>query len=537
MNQRIMAQLGEVGLNHLNELHHNLSTPQLYEHIIQRREGSIAHLGSLIVKTGKHTGRSAKDKYLVAYPEKEGEIYWSEDTQKISPKVFERLHYKMAAFMQSRNAYIQDCFAGADEQYQINVRVITQYAWHSLFARNMFINAAQANYEDIFTPDFTILCAPDFHANPQKDGTKSDTFIMIDLERRLILIGGTGYAGEIKKSIFTVMNYLLPKQDVMSMHCSANIGENGQTALFFGLSGTGKTTLSADSSRQLIGDDEHGWGDDGVFNIEGGCYAKVIRISKQSEPDIFESTRKFGTVMENVAFDSYTRRVDFDDASITENTRACYPIQHIDNIAPKSKGKHPQHIIFLTFDAYGVFPPVAKLDKAQAMYQFLSGYTAKVGGTEKGLKGVKTTFSFAFGAPFMPLKPTRYAELLGEKIDRHDVNCWLVNTGYTGGAYGSEEGHRLSLKYTRRIINAILNNELNESEYEQEEVFGLRIPAYVERVPEDILKPWMSWADQQAYEEKIRELAQQFEDNFEQFSDEADAYIQSGGPRLATVAE
>ena len=420
------------GIQNINAIYWNLSTPVLYEEAIRRHEGRLAHLGPLIVRTGQHTGRSPGDKFIVREPSSKEKIWWGDVNRAMSEDNFALLTRRLMAYLQGKDLFVQDCFAGADPEFRVPIRIITEHAWQNLFARNMFIQAKQ---EELLShvPQFTVVAAPNFHADPEVDGTRSEVFVVIHFGKRLVLIGGTQYAGEIKKSIFTVMNYLLPQRGVLSMHSSANIGRQKDVAIFFGLSGTGKTTLSADSSRTLIGDDEHGWSDTGVFNFEGGCYAKVIRLSDQAEPEIYQATRSFGTILENVGFDSDTGRIDLNDDSLTENTRAAYPISHIQNATREGMGGHPKNIIMLTADAFGVLPPISKLTAAQAMYHFLSGYTAKVAGTEKGVTEPTATFSACFGAPFMALAPSVYAGLLGERIKKHTVNVWLVNTGWTGG--------------------------------------------------------------------------------------------------------
>ncbi|BAI80921.1 phosphoenolpyruvate carboxykinase (ATP) [Deferribacter desulfuricans SSM1] len=522
--------LEEHGLVNLSRIYWNLTTPQLYEEAIKRREGLIAHLGPIVVRTGHHTGRSPNDKFIVKTEDVENDIYWDGGNKPISEEHFERLYHRLQAYLQNKEVYVQECYAGADENHRIKVRVITEYAWHNLFARNMFIRELDQDKLATFEPDFTVIDVPRFHAIPEIDGTNSETFIILNFKKRLVLIGGTSYAGEIKKSIFTVMNYLLPKKNVMSMHCSANIGERGDVALFFGLSGTGKTTLSTDPNRALIGDDEHGWSDDGVFNIEGGCYAKVIRLSPEAEPDIYECTRKFGTILENVTIDSRTRRVNLDDDSLTENTRASYPLTHLPNIAPGSKGGHPENIIFLTYDAFGVLPPVVKLTLPQAMYHFISGYTAKVAGTEKGVTEPKTTFSACFGAPFMPFHPTVYAKLLGEKMEKFNVDCWLINTGLTGGPYGV--GSRFKIQHTRNIVNSILEGKLKNVEFVEDDVFGFLIPKSVPGVPDDVLNPRLAWSDKEEYDKTKLHLAKAFVENMEKYKKDLDPEILKGAPKI-----
>ncbi|HEX8352160.1 MAG TPA: phosphoenolpyruvate carboxykinase (ATP), partial [Pyrinomonadaceae bacterium] len=432
--KRTDTGLDALGIRPQSNVYWNLNTPELYEIVARRGEGLFSAQGALMVDTGEHTGRAAKDKAIVREPSSEDKVFWGEVNKEFTQEKFDRLRDRMMEYASTRELFVQDTYAGADPRYRLPVRVVTELAWHSLFARTMFIND-DAGAEK-HTPEFTVVNIPSFKADPAADGTRAETFILMDFRQRLVLIGGTSYAGETKKSVFTILNYLLPQRGVMSMHCSANVGQSGDVAVFFGLSGTGKTTLSADPERRLIGDDEHGWSDDGVFNFEGGCYAKVIKLSAEAEPDIYRTTRMFGTVMENVVFDPATRTPDLDDASKTENTRAAYPLTSIPNIVPEGYGGHPSNIIMLTADAFGVLPPVAKLTPEQAMYHFLSGYTAKVAGTERGVTEPQATFSTCFGAPFMVLHPGVYADLLGRKIQEHKADCWLVNTGWSGGPYG-----------------------------------------------------------------------------------------------------
>jgi phosphoenolpyruvate carboxykinase (ATP) len=521
--------LEHLGLRNLGNVYWNLSTPALYEEVVRSREGWITHLGPLVAHTGHHTGRSPNDKFIVREPGSEKKIAWGKVNRPMDAAKFEALYAKICAYLQGRDIYVQDLYGGADSRYQIPVRVITQYAWHSLFIKNLLIQPKPQVHHT--SPDtFTIIDAPRFHATPNYDGTNSDVFIAVNFAKRVVIIGGTSYAGEIKKSVFTILNYLLPEQGVFPMHCSANVGKGGDTALFFGLSGTGKTTLSADPERALIGDDEHGWSDMGVFNFEGGCYAKVIRLSPEAEPDIYETTRRFGTVLENVVFDAQTRHIDLDDASLTENTRAGYPLTHIKNIIPSGTAGHPTNLIMLTCDASGVMPPISKLTPDQAMYHFLSGYTAKVAGTEKGVGSEpQTTFSTCFGAPFMPLSPTVYAKMLGEKIAKHNVDSWLVNTGWSGGPFGV--GSRMKIAYTRAMIRAALNGTLASVPTEQDTTFGLHIPTSCPGVPAEILNPRNTWKDKAAYDNKARELAEKFKRNFEQFAASASPKVLSAGPR------
>lgn len=533
--ERIFSKYGldNHGLTNLGKVHWNHNTPALYEDAIRKGEGSMAHLGPLVVRTGLHTGRAAKDKFIVEEPESRDKIWWGKVNKSFTVEKFDLLFRRLQAYLQGRRLYVQDCFGGCDPKYRLPIRVITETAWHNLFARNVFIQARPEELSE-HVPEFTILHVPNFHAIPDMDGTNSEAFIILNLRRKLVLIGGTAYAGEIKKSIFTVLNYLLPQENVLSMHCSANIGPNDDVALFFGLSGTGKTTLSADPNRRLIGDDEHGWSADGVFNFEGGCYAKVIRLSEESEPEIYATTRRFGTILENVGFDYVTRRLDLDDDSLTENTRAAYPISHIPNALRESMGGHPDNVIMLTADAFGVLPPISKLTPEQAMYHFISGYTAKVAGTEAGVTEPQATFSACFGAPFMVLHPSRYAELLAEKIRKHQVNCWLVNTGWTGGPYG--EGRRMEIKYTRALLNAALDGTLNRAKYEQDPIFGVQVPTSCPGVPEKVLSPRDTWSDKEAYDRKADHVAELFVKNFRQFEDQAPPEVRAAGPKAKATA-
>jgi len=517
------------GIRTAGVVHWNLTTAALYEHAIRRNEAQLAHLGPLVVRTGAHTGRAAKDKFVVREPSSEDRIWWGEVNRPFEERRFDRLHARMCAYLQGRDVFVQNCYAGADERYRLPVRVVNENAWQNLFARNLFI---QADEDELAThePEFTVLHCPNFCAVPEVDGTRSEAFVLAHFGRKLILIGGTQYAGEMKKSIFTVMNYLLPQQDVLSMHCAANIGPDGDAAIFFGLSGTGKTTLSADSTRTLIGDDEHGWSADGVFNFEGGCYAKVIRLSEEAEPEIYETTRRFGTILENVTLDPMTRRLDLDDDQLTENTRAAYPIPHIPNATRDGQGGHPKNVLMLTADAFGVLPPISKLSPDQAMYHFVSGYTAKLAGTEAGIGAEPVaTFSACFGAPFMALHPSVYARLLGEKIVRHDVDVWLVNTGWTGGPYGV--GHRMPIAQTRAMVHAALDGSLSDVETRVDEIFGLHVPVSCPGVPTEVLDPRSTWTDTAAYDEKARDLAARFRENFKAYADEVDPSVAEAGPR------
>ncbi len=512
--------LGSVGIETGATAYWNLEVPALYEQAVRRGEAVISQGGALCVKTGHHTGRSPNDKFIADEAAHREKVDWGKVNVAISEERFERMHAKVAAYFQSRDLFVQDLYAGADAEYRLPIRVVSESAWHALFARNMFLrpsaDAAGREQQAAFQPAFTILHAPYLQADPARDGTNSESFILLSFARRMVLIGGTIYAGEIKKSVFSILNYLLPERDVLPMHCSANIGESGDTAIFFGLSGTGKTTLSADSSRTLIGDDEHGWSDKGVFNFEGGCYAKVIRLSAEAEPEIFATTRRFGTVLENVVVDPATRIIDLDDASLTENTRASYPLDFIPNASATGLGGLPQNIVMLTADAFGVLPPISQLTPEQAMYHFLSGYTARVAGTEKGLGAEPTaTFSTCFGAPFMARHPSVYAKMLGEKMARAGAKCWLVNTGWTGGSYGV--GSRMRIAYTRAMVRAALDGNLAGVGTVQHPQFKLLVPEACPQVPAGVLDPRTTWGDKQAYDRTVAELTRRFETNFKQF--------------------
>jgi phosphoenolpyruvate carboxykinase (ATP) len=520
--------LDEIGLHNVGRVYWNATTPQLYEEITRRREGWVAHLGPIVVRTGSHTGRSPRDRFVARDPVAAERVWWGPANRPFEPEKFDALHRRLSAYLQNKDVFVQDCHAGADMEYRCSIRVITETAWHSLFARNMFRQIHDPGERAEHVPEFTVINAPGFHAIPELDGTESETFILLSFEKKLVLIGGTSYAGEIKKSVFTLLNYVLPERNVLSMHCSCNVGEDGDSALFFGLSGTGKTTLSADPKRKLIGDDEHGWSQVGIFNFEGGCYAKVIRLSPEAEPDIYETTRRFGTLLENVGFDLDTRRVDLDDDSLTENTRAGYPVSHIPNAIREGVAPHPKNVVFLTADAFGVLPPISRLTHEQARYHFLSGYTAKVAGTERGVVEPQATFSACFGAPFMALPPTVYSRLLGERIRDHDVRCWLINTGWTGGPYGV--GERISIAYTRAIVEAALTGKLDDVPLREDETFGLRIPAECPGVPSEVLDPQSTWSDASAYVAKAHELAGLFHENFKQFEGQAPEEVVAAGP-------
>jgi phosphoenolpyruvate carboxykinase (ATP) len=515
------------GLETYRLAHWNLSTAALYEHSLNRKAGLLGHGGALVVETGQHTGRSPNDKFIVEEPMTREPVWWGQVNAAISEAHYDGLHAKLLAHLGARELFVQDVYAGADPLYRLAVRVISESPWHSLFVRNMFIQPSAAELAD-FEPEFTVLHAPSLLADPASDGTTSETFIVAGFSRRTVLIGGTAYAGEIKKSIFSVLNFLLPEQGVLPMHCSANIGRKGDAAVFFGLSGTGKTTLSADGTRTLIGDDEHGWSDQGVFNFEGGCYAKVIRLSPTAEPEIYATTRRFGTILENVVIDPATRRLDLDDDRLTENTRASYPLDFIPDVSESGCGGHPENIVMLTADAFGVLPPISRLSPAQAMYHFLSGYTARVAGTERGMgKEPKATFSTCFGAPFMPRHPSVYAEMLGKRMRETGAKCWLVNTGWSGGAYGT--GHRMEIAHTRAMVRAALEGRLAEVPAMEHPDFGLAFPEHCPDVPKEVLDPRNTWADKQAYDRTARELKKRFEDNFRQFEDYVDDQVRAAG--------
>jgi phosphoenolpyruvate carboxykinase (ATP) len=524
-----VRSLDDIGFHNTGSVHWNLAAPRLYEEAILRGEGNLADGGALVVLTGVHTGRSAKDKFIVREPENEANIWWGAVNKDIDIGHYTTLRQRMLAYLQGRDLFVQDCWAGADSRYRLGVRVITEAAWHSLFAQNMFI-APTADELASFVPGFTIIQAPGFEADPAIDGTRSDTFIVVNFADKTVLIGGTSYAGEIKKSVFSILNYMLPENRVLPMHCSVNVGAQGDSAVFFGLSGTGKTTLSADPNRRLVGDDEHGWSDNGLFNFEGGCYAKVIRLSAEAEPEIFATTSRFGAVLENVVVDEATRALDLHSAQHTENTRASYPIDFIPNIIDAGVAGHPRNVIMLTADAFGVLPPISRLTTQQAMYHFLSGYTAKVAGTEKGLGNEpEATFSTCFGAPFMPRHPSVYASLLGEKIVSQNVTCWLVNTGWTGGAYGV--GKRISIKYTRALLNAALHGGLDAVTFELDPHFGLSVPQACEGVPSDVLNPRDTWPDKSNYEKTAANLVGRFAQNFVQFEQYVEDDVRAAAPR------
>jgi len=507
----------------------NLSAPRLVDAAIRNDEGMLSSRGALVSETGKRTGRSPKDKFTVKDAITAAKVAWGSVNLPFDPDKFDALYERVLDHLAGTQVYVQDLFCGADPRYQLPIQVVNELAWHNLFVRQLFIRPTPEELKS-HKPEFTIVSAPSFLADPKRDGTNSEVFIIVNFTRRLVIIGGTQYAGEMKKSIFGVMNFLLPERDVFPMHCSANIGEDDVTALFFGLSGTGKTTLSADPTRRLIGDDEHGWSADGVFNFEGGCYAKCIKLSEQNEPQIWNALT-FGSVLENVILDPRTRVPDFDDDSRTENTRAAYPVEHIENAVIPGFGGHPKNVVFLTADAFGVLPPVSKLTPEQAMFHFMSGYTAKVAGTEAGVTEPQATFSTCFGAPFMPLPPKVYAEMLGRRLREHNAQCWLVNTGWQGGPYGV--GKRMSLPYTRTMVNALVEGDLDKVQFEIEPSFGLSIPKEVPGVPSELLNPRNSWKDKAAYDKMAADLSARFEKNFEQF--DAPREIKEAGPRPVVV--
>src|SRR5512141_176545 len=523
--------LSNHGISNLRLAYWNLTTEALYEEAVFRNEGSTVTGGPFVAFTGKHTARSANDKFVVRHVDSENNIWWGVYNRPFDQEKFEVLYDRMLGFLQGRDVFVQDVYGGADENYRLPVRIVTELAWHSMFVRNMFILPQTLEEYKRFVPEFTIVAMPSFKAMPAVDNTASDTFICLSFEKKLAIIGNTAYAGEIKKSVFTILNYLLPLQGVLSMHCSANVNpkDPNDVALFFGLSGTGKTTLSADPNRRLIGDDEHGWSDEGVFNFEGGCYAKVIGLSESAEPEIYATTKRYGTILENVPFDPVTRYIDLDDDTLTENTRASYPLAFINNAVPEKKAGHPKNVILLTCDASGVMPPIARLTPNQALYQFISGYTSKIAGTEVGLREEpEITFSACFGGPFMVHHPYRYAELLRRKIERHGAQCWLVNTGWVGGPYGI--GKRISIRYTRALLAAALNGRLDDVPYVKDPIFGFEVPARCPDVPSEILDPSSSWPSKAEYSKKYKQLAERFIDNFRKFEDQSPREVVEAGP-------
>lgn len=507
--------LEEIGLRKAAAAYWNLGTAHLVERAVLLREGMLSGRGALVVRTGQFTGRSPKDKYIVRGAATESTVAWGSVNQPLSEAQFEGIYSRLLEFLSDKELLVQDLLAGSDREYSLPIRVVTQRAWHALFARQLFIRPQRGTLE-AHRPSFTILFAPDFMCDPGRDGTRSETCIAIDFQRRIVVIAGTSYAGELKKSVFTILNYLLPDQGVMPMHCSANMGDHGRVALFFGLSGTGKTTLSADRHRRLIGDDEHGWSHRGVFNFEGGCYAKCIRLSRDAEPQIYNAIR-YGVVLENVVMDPETRRLNFDSEEYTENTRAAYRVHFVDNALIPGVGGHPSDVVFLTADAFGVLPPVSKLTPEQAMYHFLSGYTAKLAGTERGMgREPQAAFSACFGEPFLPRHPFEYAHMLGDKLRKHDASVWLVNTGWTGGAFGV--GHRMNLAYTRAMVTAAIEGELADVPATPHPVFGVHVPVFCPGVPNEILDPRKAWPDPGSYDRAARDLAGRFRKNFERFT-------------------
>ena len=507
----------------------NLSTPELYEYAARRSEGIISAHGSLVVRTGEHTGRSPKDKFVVREPSSEANIWWGDVNHPISEEHYDRLRKRLMAYVSDQQLFAQDCYIGAHPDHRRSLRVYTETAWASIFARNLFRRVPQDELPG-FSPNFTIINVPSFRADPETEGTRSGTAILVHLGRMEVIIVGTEYAGEIKKSGFTVMNYLMPDETVLPMHSSVNVGRDGDPAIFFGLSGTGKTTLSADPERSLIGDDEHGWGEVGLFNFEGGCYAKTIRLSPMYEPDIFATTRRFGTILENVDLDPVTRELDLDSERFTENTRGAYPLEFIGNADPTGMTGQPRNVVFLTADAFGILPPISRLSRDQAQYHFISGYTAKLAGTEIGVTEPRATFSAGFGAPFLPRHPGVYAAMLAERLEQYDVPVWLVNTGWTGGPYGT--GERMAIDHTRTMVRAALNGKLADVEYAEDPVFGTQVPLTVPGVPSDVLRPRETWPDPEAYDAKAAELVRMFRENFDGYADGVSEAVREAGPRL-----
>ncbi|HSL44226.1 MAG TPA: phosphoenolpyruvate carboxykinase (ATP) [Anaerolineales bacterium] len=525
--------LSNHSIGNLRLAYWNLATEALYEEAVFRGEGVTSIGGPFIAHTGKHTARSANDKFVVRHSDSENNIWWGNYNRPFTTEKFDAMFDRLLGYLQGRDVFVQDAFAGADEAYRLPVRFVTEHAWHSMFIRNMFILPQSLEEYKRFVPEFTIIGVPGFKAAPSIDNTNSETFIVLNFEKKLAIIGNTAYAGELKKSVFTLMNYLLPLEGILSMHCSANVNpeDPNDVALFFGLSGTGKTTLSADPTRRLIGDDEHGWSDNGVFNFEGGCYAKVIGLSESAEPEIYATTKRFGTILENVPFDPVTRLIDLDDDSITENTRASYPLEFIANAVPEKKAGHPKNIILLTCDANGVMPPIARLTPNQALFQFISGYTSKIAGTEVGLREEpEMTFSACFGGPFMVHHPYKYAELLKRKIERYGAQCWLVNTGWVGGPYGV--GKRISIRHTRALLNAALSGKLDQVNYTKDPIFGFEVPTECPGVPDEVLSPSSSWGDKKEYDRRYRDLAMRFKENFAKFTDSTPQEVIEAGPRV-----
>lgn len=514
------------GIRNVGIVYWNPSTPMLYEEIVRRREGFICHLGPIAIRTGDQTGRSDDDKFIVKEPTSSGEIAWDIGIQPFHPAKFDGIYNRLLGYVQGRDIFVQDCYAGSSLQHQVPIRIVTEDAWQNLFARNMFVQVSDPDKLVNHEPEFTIICVPRFHASPHLDGTNSEACVIVHFGKRLILIGGTSYAGEIKRSVFTAMTYMLPHARVLPLYCAANMGKDDDVALMFGRLGAGKTTLSTDSQRTLIGDDEHGWGDSGIFNFEGGSYANVMRISAEHQPEIYECTRKFGTILENVAFDSETRRLDLNDAVLAETTRAAYPNSHIQNAVRSGTGGHPKNIVMLMNDAFGVLPPIAKLTHDQAIYHFLSGYSTEIGDNTEP----EATFSACFGAPLMALRPTVYAKMLGERIKRHDVNCWLVNTGWSGGKIGG--GQRLGISITRTLINTAIEGKMDAADMEQEQFFGIQLPKACEGISSDILNPQSAWQDRTMYNETANMLVAKFNENFQKFENDVDDEVKQAGPRM-----
>jgi len=535
MRQQKVPVRSSYGLNHhgittTKKVYWNLPLEAVFEETIARGEGQLGRFGPLVVNTGKYTGRSPNDKFIVREPSSEGKIWWGQVNRPFDQEDYIALRNRVVEYLRNRDLFVRDCLVGADPAYRIAIRTVTEVPWHSLFAANMFLEPTPEQMAN-HVPEWVVIDAPNFKADPEVDGTHSEAFILLDFSKKEVLIGGTSYAGETKKSIFTVMNYLLPLQGVLPMHSSANIGPDRDVAVFFGLSGTGKTTLSATSDRTLIGDDEHGWSDRGVFNFEGGCYAKLIRLSPQAEPEIYSTTQRFGSILENVVMDPATRELDLDSESLTENTRGSYPLSFIPNSSTTGLGGIPSNVFMLTADAFGIMPPIAKLTSAQAIYHFLSGYTARLAGTERGVLQPQATFSTCYGAPFMPLHPNVYAKMLGEKIDKHKVEAWMVNTGWTGGPYGV--GHRMKIAYTRAMVRAALNGSLSRVPMVEDPFFGLKVPQACPDVPSEVLNPRNTWDNPEEYDAQAKKLARMFRENFKQFEDGVTNDILRAGPKAS----
>ena len=527
------ASLQSIGLDNVGDTFWNLTPSELVEDIVVLGQGVLTDSGAIAIETGEFTGRSPQDRFIVADSKTEDAVWWGDINKKFETEKYKALYERMKVYLEDKDLYVRDAYACADDEHRLNLRVVTEFPWSNMFAYNMFLRPTEEEINN-FTPEWHVVCAPEFMADAELDGTRQHNFAIINFTDKMIIIGGTGYTGEIKKGIFSVLNFVLPhERDVLSMHCSANVGKDGDTAVFFGLSGTGKTTLSSDENRRLIGDDEHGWSDKGVFNFEGGCYAKTIDLSQEKEPQIFDAI-KYGAILENIGFEEDSRTPNYEDISITQNTRVSYPIHHIDNIMVPSKGGNPTNIFFLTADAFGVLPPISKLTPGQAMYHFISGYTAKVAGTEAGITEPVTAFSACFGAPFLPLHPTKYAEMLGSRMEKHKVNVWLINTGWSGGEYGT--GDRIKLKYTRAMITSALEGKLDNVDFTTHEVFGLAMPNECENVPTEMLNPKNTWDDKAAYDAKANHLANEFVKNFKQFESDANAEIMDAAPKATTNA-